>query len=63
MADSLGSTSRPNAGDSQAAEVKCQFCGKPQDAVQRIVSGPTRSIAIRNECVELRREIMDEELS
>ncbi len=41
--------------------VRCSFCGKPAAGVESIVCGPTRSIAICDECVELVGEIMAEQ--
>ena len=41
------------------ARVKCTFCGKTQDEVRRLVAGP--GVYICDECVELCREIIDEE--
>ena len=40
--------------------VRCSFCGKPQDEVRKIVAGP--GVYICNECIELCKNIMDEEL-
>lgn len=39
--------------------IKCTFCGKNQDEVHRIIAGP--GVYICNECVELCREIIDED--
>ena len=39
--------------------VWCSFCGKSQDEVRKIVAGP--GVYICNECVELCKEIIDEE--
>lgn len=39
--------------------VKCTFCGKNQDEVHRIIAGP--GVYICNECVELCREIIEED--
>jgi ClpX C4-type zinc finger len=41
--------------------LRCSFCGKAYADVEIIVSGPTPSVAICNECVELCTEIMAEE--
>jgi ClpX C4-type zinc finger len=41
--------------------LRCSFCGKAYVEVETIVCGPTPSIAICNECVELYTEIMAEE--
>lgn len=40
-------------------QVKCSFCGKTQEQVNRIVAGP--GVYICNECIELCAEIIDEE--
>lgn len=40
-------------------KVKCSFCGKTQDQVNRIVAGP--GVYICNECIELCSEIIEEE--
>ena len=40
----------------------CSFCGKNQDQVQRLIAGPG-AVYICNECVELCREIIQEESS
>ena len=45
-----------NDGENQ---IKCTFCGKTQDEVRRLVAGP--GVYICDECVELCREIIDEE--
>lgn len=39
--------------------VRCSFCGKTQDEVKKIVAGP--GVYICNECIELCKEIIDEE--
>jgi ATP-dependent Clp protease ATP-binding subunit ClpX len=44
-------------------QVTCAFCGKRGRDVESIVCATTPSIAICNECVDLCREIMDEEQS
>src|SRR5919199_3522351 len=38
----------------------CSFCGKGQDQVRRLIAGPG-AVYICDECVELCREIIDEE--
>src|SRR5690242_20907800 len=38
----------------------CSFCGKNQDQVRRLIAGPG-AVYICDECVELCREIIDEE--
>ena len=39
--------------------VVCSFCGKSQDQVKKIVAGP--GVYICNECIDLCKEIIDEE--
>ena len=39
---------------------RCAFCGKSQDQVRRLVVGP--NVYICNECVELCREIISDDL-
>src|SRR5690606_31823108 len=41
--------------------VSCSFCGKTQDQVKKIVAGP--GVYICNECIDLCKEIIDEEFS
>ena len=38
---------------------RCSFCGKRQDAVAKMISGP--SVYICNECVALCNKILDDE--
>src|SRR3954468_13658921 len=38
----------------------CSFCGKNQDQVKRLIAGPG-AVYICDECVDLCREIIDEE--
>ena len=40
----------------------CSFCGKSQDQVQRLIAGPG-GVYICDECVDLCREIIEEEQS
>src|SRR4029079_828366 len=40
----------------------CSFCGKNQDQVRRLIAGPG-AVYICDECVELCREIIEEESS
>ena len=39
--------------------VKCSFCGKPQEAVKKIIAGP--GVFICDECITLCQDIMEEE--
>lgn len=40
-------------------ELRCSFCGKRQDEVQRLIAGP--GVCICNECVELCQSVLDDE--
>src|SRR5690554_2526128 len=40
-------------------QLRCSFCGKPQDQVKRLIAGPNMYIC--NECIELCQEIIEEE--
>jgi ATP-dependent Clp protease ATP-binding subunit ClpX len=51
MANSRGTT---------RVQYHCSFCGKNQDQVKRLIAGPG-AVYICDECVELCREIIDEE--
>ena len=48
----------PKHVDDKSA-VKCSFCGKSQDEVQRIIAGP--GVYICTECIELCQEIIDDD--
>ena len=39
----------------------CSFCGKPQDAVKKLIANPDGNSFICNECVEICKEILVEE--
>ncbi len=43
-----------------SSNLRCSFCGKPQNQVKRLVAGP--GVYICNECIDLCSEIIDEEL-
>ncbi|MGX7013325.1 ATP-dependent Clp protease ATP-binding subunit ClpX [Vagococcus silagei] len=47
-----------NTGENK--EVRCSFCGKSQDEVKKLVAGP--GVYICNECIDLCKEIIDEEI-
>ncbi|MDQ3928572.1 MAG: ATP-dependent Clp protease ATP-binding subunit ClpX, partial [Chloroflexota bacterium] len=47
----------PRSGKPQ---YRCSFCGKGQEDVSRLIAGPG-AVYICNECVDLCREIIDEE--
>jgi ATP-dependent Clp protease ATP-binding subunit ClpX len=44
----------------EKGQLKCSFCGKTQDQVRKLVSGP--GVYICDECIELCTEIVEEEL-
>ena len=56
------SDNRPGAAELSGSSIFCSFCGKNQNSVRSIVAGPTPKVAICNECVDLARELMDEQL-
>ena len=43
----------------ETKQVRCSFCGKSQEQVKKIIAGP--DVFICNECVDLCKEIIDEE--
>ena len=45
----------------EKGQLKCSFCGKPQEQVKKLVAGP--GVYICDECIELCNEIIEEELS
>ena len=49
------------AGPIDQDALRCSFCRKTYAEVQTMVCGPTPSVAICNECVELCTEIIAEE--
>ncbi len=51
-----------STGRSSRAQYHCSFCGKNQDQVRRLIAGPG-AVYICDECVDLCREIIDEESS
>ena len=42
-------------------KVRCSFCGKPRSEVKKLIAGP--NVYICNECVELCREIVEEDMA
>ena len=40
-------------------QLRCSFCGKPQDQVRRLIAGP--NVFISDECIALCQDIIDEE--
>ena len=45
--------------DREGREYSCSFCGKPQDKVDKLVSGP--SVYICSDCIHLCNEILRDE--
>lgn len=43
------------------ANVKCSFCGKPQNQVKKLIAGP-EGVFICDECIEICMDIIEEEL-
>lgn len=58
-AERAGQGAVANTHGTQVA-ASCSFCGKKQKQVQRLVVGP-HQVCICNECLDLCREIIDEE--
>src|SRR3989441_3718026 len=52
----------PAKGSGTRISYTCSFCSKNQDQVRRLIAGPG-AVYICDECVELCREIIDEESS
>ena len=48
------------AGKNMEERIRCSFCGKPQEQVQKMISGPN-GVYICDECVEVCSEIIEEE--
>ena len=46
--------------DDRSGNLVCSFCGKSQDQVRRLIAGPG-AVYICDECVDLCREIIEEE--
>ncbi|MBE5805605.1 MAG: ATP-dependent protease ATP-binding subunit ClpX [Clostridiales bacterium] len=47
-------------GKEQTKKIKCSFCGKTQESVQRIIAGP--GVYICNECIDICTNIIEEDL-
>ncbi|MBN7774615.1 ATP-dependent Clp protease ATP-binding subunit ClpX [Clostridium aminobutyricum] len=45
----------------ESKQLKCSFCGKPQDQVRRLIAGP--GVYICDECIELCQDIITEEFA
>ena len=46
--------------NNQIKNIKCSFCGKPQEQVQRIIAGP--GVYICDECIKVCTGIIEEDL-
>lgn len=55
-----GRTFEPPGDSAEEPPLRCSFCGRLESDVGRIVCGPTRAVAICNECVVLVAEVMSE---
>ncbi len=51
----------PKNNNTQERVVRCSFCGKPQEAVKKIIAGPA-GVYICDECITLCQDIIDEEV-
>ena len=49
------------AGRKDDGRLRCSFCGKPQDAVRRLIAGPGNGVYICDECINVCAEIVNEE--
>ena len=54
-----GYENRGRGGGGGGDDLRCSFCGKSKDHVQKFISGP--SVYICNECIKLCNEILQEE--
>jgi ATP-dependent Clp protease ATP-binding subunit ClpX len=50
---------KKKAGDRSERMVRCSFCGKGKDKVDKLISGP--NVYICNECIALCNRILAEE--
>lgn len=49
-----------NNGRKNDGKIRCSFCGKTQDQVNRLISGPNGAF-ICDECIDICAEILEEE--
>lgn len=47
------------AKNEEGKQLRCSFCGKPQELVSRMIAGP--GVCICNECIELCQSVLDDE--
>ena len=45
--------------DDSPKNIKCSFCGKPQESVKKIIAGP--GVYICDECIGVCQEIIEDE--
>lgn len=50
------------AGRKDDIRLRCSFCGKPQNAVRRLIAGPENGVYICDECIGVCAEIVNEEI-
>lgn len=50
------------AGRKDDGRLRCSFCGKPQDAVRRLIAGPGNGVYICDECINVCAEIVNDEI-
>ena len=50
------------AGRKDDGRLRCSFCGKPQDAVRKLIAGPGNGVYICDECIGVCSEIVNEEM-
>ncbi|MBQ5375242.1 MAG: ATP-dependent Clp protease ATP-binding subunit ClpX, partial [Lachnospiraceae bacterium] len=50
-----------NGNDGMMGKIRCSFCGKTQDQVRKLISGPN-GIYICDECVDICADIIEEQL-
>ena len=50
------------AGRKDDGRLRCSFCGKPQDAVRKLIAGPGNGLYICDECIGVCSEIVNEEM-
>ena len=46
--------------DNVDKNIKCSFCGKPQEIVKKLIAGP--GVYICDECIALCQDVLDEEI-
>lgn len=49
------------AGKNSSNDIRCSFCGKPQNQVRKLISGPA-GVYICDECIDICSDILEEEL-